>query len=114
MKCCSGTLRNCLCGLKMHHDSCRVIKGLELETFEYQDINQTYADTGQLDNEIYFSTMLKSSLTPQKFSDGCPTESGNVAKALRFQLRKDNVSSNVSIRHENKLKRFCRITSNNT
>ena len=37
--------------------SCRVIKGLEQETFAHEDINQTYDDTGQLDDEIDFSTM---------------------------------------------------------
>ena len=41
----------------MHQRSCRVFKGLEQETFEHQDINQTYDDTGQLDNEIDLSTM---------------------------------------------------------
>ena len=41
----------------MHKRCCRVVKGLEQKTFEHQDINQTYDDTGQLDNEIEFSTM---------------------------------------------------------
>ena len=57
MKCCYGKFCNGLRGLKMHQQSCRVIKGLEQETFEHQHITQIYDDTGQLDNEIYFSTM---------------------------------------------------------
>ena len=42
VKCCCGKLCNGLRGLKMHQRSCRVIKGLEQETFEHQDINQSY------------------------------------------------------------------------
>ena len=57
VKCCCGKLCNGLRGLKIHQHSCQVIKGLEQETFEYQDINQSYDDTGQLDNEIDLSTM---------------------------------------------------------
>jgi len=57
VKCCCGKLCNGLRGLKMHQRSCRVIKGLEQETFEHQDINQSYDDTGQFDDEIDFSTM---------------------------------------------------------
>ena len=57
VNCCCGKLCNGLRGLKMHQRSCRVIKGLEQETFEHQDRNQTYDDTGQPDYEIDLNAM---------------------------------------------------------
>ena len=45
--CCCGKVCNGLQGLKMNRCSCRVIKGLEMETFEPQDTSQSYEDTGQ-------------------------------------------------------------------
>ena len=57
VKCCCGKWCNGLCGVTTHQRSCWVITGLEQETLEHQDINQSYDDTGQLDNEIDVSTM---------------------------------------------------------
>ena len=57
VKCCCGKLCNGLRGLKMHQCSCRVIKGLEQETFQHQDRNQTYDDTGQPNYEIDLNAM---------------------------------------------------------
>ena len=36
----------------MHQRSCRVIKGLEQETFDSVDVNETYDDTGQIEHQI--------------------------------------------------------------
>ena len=36
----------------MHQRSCRVIKGLEQETFDSVDVNETYDDTGQNEHQI--------------------------------------------------------------
>ena len=48
---------NGLRGLKMHQRSCRVIKGLEEETFESHDLNQSLDDTGQPDQEIELNSL---------------------------------------------------------
>ena len=47
VKCCCGKVCNSLRGLKMHQRSCRVIKGLENET--YQSLQNNDIDTGQSD-----------------------------------------------------------------
>ena len=36
----------------MHQCSCRVLKGLEQETFDYVDVNETYDDTDQSEHQI--------------------------------------------------------------
>ena len=41
----------------MHQRSCRVIKGLEEETFESHDLNQSLDDTGQPDQEIELNSL---------------------------------------------------------
>ena len=41
----------------MHQRSCRVIKGLDQQTFESVDLNQTYDDTGQIDHQIDFKSI---------------------------------------------------------
>ena len=53
----------------------------------------------------YSKSMLKSSLKALKVSNGDPNEIRYVAKALRLQLRKDNVSSNVSIDHDKQIQK---------
>ena len=50
VRCCCGNACNGLRGLKMHQRSCRVLKGLEQETFDSVHINETYHDTGQIDH----------------------------------------------------------------
>ena len=53
----------------------------------------------------YSKSMLKSSLKALKVSNGDPNEIKYVAKALRLQLRKDNVASKVSIDHDKQIQK---------
>ena len=46
VRCCCGKVCNGLRGLKIHQRSCRVLKGLEQETLDYVEVNETYDDTG--------------------------------------------------------------------
>jgi len=41
----------------MHQRSCRILKGLEQETFDFVDINETYDDTGQIEHQINVSSI---------------------------------------------------------
>ena len=45
VSCCCEKVCNGLRGLKMHQRSCRVLKGLDQETFDSVDVNETYDDT---------------------------------------------------------------------
>ena len=53
----------------------------------------------------YSKSMLKSSLKALKVLNGDPNEIRYVAKALRLQLRRDNISSNVSIDHDKQIQK---------
>ena len=49
--------------------------------------------------------MLKSSLKALKVSNGDPNEIKYVAKALRLQLRKDNIASKASLDHDKQIQK---------
>ena len=56
VKCCCGKLCNGLRGLKMHHRSCRVIKGLTDEMFDMVEETENI-DTGQILDRVEFDSM---------------------------------------------------------
>ena len=43
---------NGLRGLKMNQPSCHILKGLDQETFNSMDVNETYDDTVQIEHQI--------------------------------------------------------------